>query len=291
MKTLIFCAHPDDLEFSIPNLLIGLSQNRALSEHEANQMKKYLFSSHSSYGNSEIQVYAMTKGEMSSFTDVIKSTRRAAEIRIKELQKSQTILTGQIPYFLNFFDGYLKVNKEAIDLIEKIIEKHQPDIVLAPELCLGYYHHPDHVATGTIVFYAVRRIRNKGKSKPILFFFQAISNDWYFPEFRLNKNRIKQALAAHKSQQGILFAGSILKWIESLIHGTHVPMFIRGEALRWQPISGKIKKKSIQQRFKKMNIFKRMVYYFSKHFVDAHPVNYSVRYDNYFDGTIESNEY
>ncbi len=225
---------------------------------------------------------------MSSFTDVIKSTKRAAEIRIQELNKSQKILTGNIPHFLNFFDGYLKVSEDAIKTAEHIIKKYQPDIVLAPEPCLGYYHHPDHVATGKIVFNAVRRYRSKEQTaKPLLFFFQAISNDWYFPEFPFTKQRIKDALAAHRSQQGILFAGSILKWFETLIHGLRIPNFTRAECLRWQPISGKIKEKTIRNRFQKMNLLKRIIYYFSKHFVDAHPVNYSVRYNKFYDGTVE----
>ncbi len=288
MKILILCAHPDDLEFCIPNLLIGLSRNPEISSEQKKELNRFLFSEKRKGQSSEICVYSMTKGEMSTFTDVIKSTKRAAEIRIKELNKSQHLLTGKTPHFLNFFDGYLKVTDKAVAIIEKIIARDRPDIVLAPEPCLGYYHHPDHVATGKIAFYAVRRLRTKEKAnKPILYFFQSISNDWYYPDFPFNKERIKSALAAHKSQQGILFAGSILKWFETLIHGLHIRNYTRAECLRWQPVFGTITQKTIRYRFEKMNFLKKIIYYVSKHFVDAHPVKYSVRYDKYYDGTVE----
>jgi LmbE family N-acetylglucosaminyl deacetylase len=279
MKVLILCAHPDDIEFSIPNLVIGLSNNTLLTEIERNQMKSFI--THQKDKKLEIKVAAMTRGEMSSFTYSVKSTKKAAEIRTKELEKSQSILSNRKPMFLGFFDGYVKISDEAINKVKKLIEEEKPDILIAPEAYMGWYHHPDHTNTGKITFFALKRIASEKKKTPRLFYFQAILNDFYYPAFPFTRMMIQKALDAHESQKGLLFVAKIPKFFESVIHGLRMPNFLFAESLRYQPIVPIAK---YRNRFHRMNLFKRIIYYITKHAIDAHPTNYSKLYNAHYDG-------
>jgi LmbE family N-acetylglucosaminyl deacetylase len=172
MKVLFLCAHPDDLEFSIPSMMITLAGNleKTLDSTDKNIQKNL---NTIQYGRSlfvkkqkdsidgipefKIKTACMTRGEMSSFTEQIGSTLKAAKIRTKELKNSQQILTGKMPDFVGYFDGYVRVSETAIIKIKDYIMKLQPDIVIAPEPIYTWYHHPDHVRTGRIAYFAIKR--------------------------------------------------------------------------------------------------------------------------------------
>jgi len=310
MKILIFCAHPDDLEFIIPSFILTTSQfvPEFLNNKEKIKLKelnkealKYIFKNPNiDLLDLKIKIASMTRGEMSFFTDEIKSTLKAAKIRENELIKSQKVLSGKIPDFLGFFDGFIRASDFAIEKIKNYINALKPDIVIAPEPLFAWYHHPDHVRTGKIVFYAIRRLAKlKNVTIPKLFYFQSLLNDFYFPRFSFHKKIIKKALKFHRSQQKVLLPARIPGFFENLFHGLKIPYHIFGEALRYQPIfpkykeenekihnNQKIRKIKIHKNILNLNLFKRMIYYCTFKIFNSFTLNdYNKRY-KYFDGKL-----
>lgn len=305
MKVLFLCAHPDDLEFSIPSIMISLAEKPAIiSESIDRKIKKSIEEGRSYFlkrGNQintkefKTKTACMTRGEMSSFTEETGSTMKAAKIRTHELSSSQMILTGKKPDFIGYFDGYVRVTDESINRIKEYLLKLQPDIVITPEPIYTWYHHPDHVRTGRIAYYAIRRIaKDKKDGKidnsihvPELFYFQAIWNDWYFPRFSIHSRLINMALKSHKSQAGLLIPAKIPGTIEKIIHGRKVHNHWFGESLRYQPISLDKKPLPRTKKIENLCLFKKFVYYasrraFDKLFID----NYSDLYKKCYDGRL-----
>ncbi|MBD3352625.1 MAG: hypothetical protein GF364_14155 [Candidatus Lokiarchaeota archaeon] len=309
MKVLFLCAHPDDLEFSIPSLMLTMSciaedtkkRERCESLSKAiiqgsNHLCKKMKASEIA-----IKVASMTRGEMSKFTDRVKSTKKAAIIRSHELEGSQLILTGKIPDFLGFVDGYIRITDDTIKSVKNYFELLKPDIIIAPEPIYTWYHHPDHVRTGKIAYFAIRRIiketekNNIDKKIPRLFYFQSIWNDWYFPRFPSHQKAINKALKEHKSQAAILIEAKIPGFLEKIIHGLKIQNCPFGESLRYQPIMSiqnqnkhaKHRFDKHHKRFKNLGLIKRLIYYATTSIFNVFEVNeYDERYQ-FFDGTLD----
>ena len=73
-------------------------------------------------------------------------------------------MTNKEPDFLGFFDGYVKVTDEAIQRVYDYIVKLQPDYIFGPEPTYVYYIHEDHVNTGRILYFALKRISSSENS-------------------------------------------------------------------------------------------------------------------------------
>lgn len=124
MKTVLAVgAHPDDLE-------LGCAGTLAL--HSAKGDKVYLL--------------ILTRGEASGNPDV----------REKECRDSARILGATDIFIGGLPDTEIHDGREAIDVIEKIVNKVQPDIVYAPS---SKDTHQDHRNTGYSVLSACRRCR------------------------------------------------------------------------------------------------------------------------------------
>ncbi len=299
MKALLICAHPDDLEFSIPSIMITLGQslenaNQKQKEvHDAIQHGRALFAKDPTEVNFEIKVASMTRGEMSGFTDLVGSTLTAAKIRTRELEKSQNILIGKKPDFLGYFDGYVKISEECIQNIKNYIQGVQPDLVIAPEPWLAWYHHPDHVKTGISVYLALQHLKRELRENqndqqyPKLYYFQSLGNDWVLPRYPAYKEKMRQAIASHASQKGILLAGAIPAFFERFVLGLRTRGYFFAEGLRYQPLfrSNKSIARKITTRFHRLHLIRRMAYYFGKN-LTSKGGSYTQRYNRYYTGTL-----
>ncbi|TFG17331.1 MAG: PIG-L family deacetylase, partial [Promethearchaeota archaeon] len=164
MRFLFVAPHPDDLEFNIPSIMFSIAHCMKSSEYTANSDIKRALDISKSYFTTKkkdeflFKAASMTRGEMASLTDEVQSTLKAAEIRSQELINGQNILTNKEPDFLGFFDGYVKVTEEAVQKLFDYIVKLQPDYIIGPEPTYVYYIHEDHVNTGRILYYAIKRM-------------------------------------------------------------------------------------------------------------------------------------
>jgi LmbE family N-acetylglucosaminyl deacetylase len=312
MKILLLCAHPDDLEFSVPSLIISLARLKGkdsnfnldhinLTEKAQNKVnqcvqesQKYLFKQEIPQ-EIQVKVACITRGEMSSFTSTIKSTIKAAKVRTDELTNSQRILTGKEPDFLGLFDAFVRISDDAIERVKDYFQKVQPDIIIAPEPLFAWYHHADHLRTGKIAYFALRRwiqseIKSNGSGSkqkfPRLFYFQAIWNDWYFPRFQAYQPLIKQALASHVSQKSLLMGAKLPGTLEKIIHGVRLRNTPFGEALRYQPILGRDAISRPKKHFQDLPLVKKIVYYVGKFFMGGHDKKFEANSKNY-DGRLK----
>jgi LmbE family N-acetylglucosaminyl deacetylase len=304
MKFLFLCAHPDDLEFSVPSLMITISGNpdlnglsKKIKENiiKAIDLGRNLIVRNPKNTNFSFKTACMTRGEMSPFSKEV-GTLKAGKIRTIELKNSQKVLTGGTPDFLGFFDGYIRVTDKSISIIKDYIAKLQPDIIIAPEPWITWYHHPDHIRTGLIAYYALMRLINEKKNNkidikiPKLFYFQTLWNDWYFPKFPAYKILIDKARKAHKCQQGILGLAKVPEFIEIHSHIRKIP-YLKSEGLRYQPLPNNpnmMNKNFRIKNLKNASIFKKIIisffYYLIKHDRNEH---YEKIYKEYYDGRLD----
>lgn len=304
MKILFLCAHPDDLEFSVPGMMISLgnkTQFLSSSKFSIKPIKKiqngtdFFFKSLKvEHKELKIKIACMTRGEMSPLTDKTKSTLKAAKIRTIELNRSQKILTGGEPDYLGLLDGYVRVSEHAINILKNYLFKIRPDIIVAPEPIFAWYHHVDHKRTGKIAYFTLKRmLKEKIEEKrdikvPRLVYFQSIWNDWYFPRYTEFQPIIEAALKCHKSQAALLSKARLPGYFEKLLHGLKVRNSIYGEALRFQYLArnydNKVKKSKMKE-FRNLPLLKRIVYYISYKLLNNANYDYSFRY-RYFDGKM-----
>lgn len=165
MNVLVLCAHPDDLEFSVPGLLLTLAGPRraetGVAEHGSPAVRRAIETGRRVFLGARpgeavrVHVASFTRGEMSSFTDRTGSTTRAATIRTAELRASQRILTGTTPDFLGTFDQEVRVTPAAVARLATYIRRQAPTHVVAPEPVFTWYNHPDHLNAGRLAYLAL----------------------------------------------------------------------------------------------------------------------------------------
>ncbi len=134
VDVLAFGAHPDDVEIGIGATLIKLIDS-----------------------GKKVAIVHLTKGD--------KGTYGNAEIREKEFKNflKFTKASGEI---LDFRDCEIEDNYENRLKIVDVIRKYKPEIVFAPYHNNRFSHkdgtaHPDHIATGNLVRFALRYAKFK----------------------------------------------------------------------------------------------------------------------------------
>jgi LmbE family N-acetylglucosaminyl deacetylase len=195
-KTAVFFSpHPDDCEFGTPFAFISLLEQ----------------------GYRVIEVL-MTDGSFGTPDPRFKG-KRLIRIRKKELENAIEVLQDSSHRTvelirLDYTDGYLPLNKKTIHKISDIIQKLKPSIIFAPDPWYSKDYHPDHINTGRLAFFALKRL-----SIPIpLYYYYSCNPDRFVS---VNPNNFKifiQALSQHKSQVGPLVV-KILKAAYLIIIG------------------------------------------------------------------------
>ncbi|GAB4309888.1 MAG: hypothetical protein Kow0069_09590 [Promethearchaeota archaeon] len=288
MRWLVLCAHPDDLEFSIPSLLIALSAGAGVKGKNGPFQSALERGRALVGGASEVRVACLTRGEMSDLTDLTRSTRRAARIRTRELDRSQRILCGREPDFLGFFDQKVEVTREAVKRVEEYARAVAPHRVVAPEPVFTWYPHRDHVNAGRLAYLALYRWYEStgGGDLPLLYYFQATWNDWYFPRFEAFREAIESARAAHASQRRILRLARVPGFVESRFHGLRCGTKY-AEALRYQPVPATAPS-ARRKSFRELAFWKRVAFYVTSRLESsAEREAYERRFEEFNDGTLQ----
>lgn len=304
MRFLFVAPHPDDLEFNIPSIMFSIAHCMESSKYADNPEIQHALEKSIHYFTNkksvkfQFKAASMTRGEMAKLTDEVQSTMKAAEIRSQELINGQKILTNKEPDFLGFFDGYVKVTNESIQRVYDYIVELQPEYIFGPEPTYVYYIHEDHVNTGRILYFAIKRIvqaKIRGELEipiPKLFYYQSIYNHWFFPRFPEFEKILINSLKAHETQSFTLDKKTLdynVAHIEKLLKGFKVQNSTLGEALRYQPIpynpdvSGQIRIK----KFTETPLRIRLIYYILKKLQELlRGKNYEERYHKYYDGIM-----
>jgi len=304
MRFLFVAPHPDDLEFNIPSIMFVIAHCMNPKQYSEKPeilkaleiSKKYLTTRNEV--NFQFKTVSMTRGEMAQLTDEVGSTLKAAEIRSQELINGQLILMGKMPDFLGFFDGYVEVSEQSIKKVYDYIIRMRPDYILGPEPIFVYYDHKDHVNTGKILYFVLKRMV-KAKKKgdlditiPKLFYYQSIHNHWFFPRLPVFEEFLINALKAHKTQSFTVNKKGIeynIGLLEKFFKGLKVQHSYKGEALRYQPIpeNPDVPWKYKVKQFSDLPMRKRIVHYVLRKLrakIASH--NYTERYEKYYDGKI-----
>lgn len=287
MRFLFLCAHPDDLEYYIGHILYALGNKNVKQYHLS-----YISKNKKNYPI-EIKIASFTSGEMSDFTRKVRSSKKAAQIRSLELTKSLAELGCPKPDFLGFFDGYVRLSKPAVNRIKIYLQKMQPDYVIAPEPIYTWYTHKDHTNAGKIVYYALRLWHNEDPhiQKPIIYYYTALFNQFFFPKYLDWEESIAKALYHHESQKKLLNQGKIPKKISSFLAGLNISGYRHAQALRrqYRPDIDSIQIKT--KLMKGWNLPRKIFYYIMKKIMKSFEnIDYSDRYD-FIDGTIENTLY
>ncbi|MHA1651640.1 MAG: PIG-L deacetylase family protein [Candidatus Helarchaeota archaeon] len=192
MRYLFFCAHPDDLEFYISNLMITVASNP----------------------KNVVKIISMTRGEYGTLEPTLRGSK-LGQIRTQELRTAAKIEGVTDVDFLGYIDAHLEITPEAIKRVQNAIEAFNPDIIFAPEGIYSYYPHDDHIRTGLIIYYILKNM--KQKKVPKLFMYHSYVNTHYFP--MIHWRRQSKALRCHKSQYHLLLPTYPLRFLLGIYFG------------------------------------------------------------------------
>jgi len=205
-KFIFFQAHPDDLELNCAHLLHYLT-SKSTDTHE-------------------IRIASLTKGEFGLpgiEYDKYKGDYLAS-IRVKELNNAAAIhgIPPQNIDWLGYIDGFVDFNKELTTDIALYLNKHNPDVIIAPEALYTWYYHKDHVNTGRSIYYV---IRNKLISyTPDLYYYSSLCPNYYSPIDPKNLDLTQKLIACHKTQVWLLKDMKRMLKPVWFISGLHTPV-------------------------------------------------------------------
>ncbi|MHA1381394.1 MAG: PIG-L deacetylase family protein [Candidatus Helarchaeota archaeon] len=194
IKILFLCAHPDDLEYFLPNTIIECG-NRGYS----------------------VTIASMTKGEYGSLTPNL-CGEKLGKIREAELRSAAKINGVKDVRVLGLTDGHVTITKEHIIKLKRFLDELRPDIIFCPEAYFTFYWHHDHVNTGRMVYHILTKYFD---TKPKLFFYHSYKNNFFIPVRHMS--RARRALKAHSSQFQIIGFMLPLRYIFMIINGLRLP--------------------------------------------------------------------
>jgi len=194
MKFLFVCAHPDDLEFYVSNIMISLAKTH------------------------NVKILSMTRGEYGTENPSLRG-KKLAIIREKELIQAANIEGITQVDFAGYFDAHLVLNREVIKKIKDYLESYSPDVIFAPECFYYYYPHDDHIRSGFIIYRLLRNMHPN--ERPKLFMYHSYVNTHYFPMKHWRTQ--SRALKMHKSQYWLLMPMYPLRFLFGIYFGFRLP--------------------------------------------------------------------
>lgn len=248
-KVIFFVPHADDLEFGIPYMCIE-SLLRGYNVIE-------VLMTDCQYGTKRIEFRG----------------NRLKRIRTHEINKTIEIYEKHTRNKLNviwagFIDGHLTLNEKALNFVLDILRKNKPDIVFAPDPWYSLDFHHDHLNTGRLVYFALKKLNNTEKPNRI-FFYYSFKNT--IP-IKMKFSHIKiamEALSQHRSQVSPLKCKLITFWrsLNQILKGIKYGRFV--ETFRELKYS-----QNKPQKHKTLSIGEKikysMCYKFMKHPSDMH---------------------
>jgi len=268
IKILFFTPHPDDLEMGMPFTYL-----------EAIRL-----------GNEVVEVL-MTNGEYGTTNKEFKGNR-LSKIRMKEIDNANAVFergtNNKVRLVkMNYIDGFLPVNNEAIQRITNILQKEKPDIIFTCDPWFAQDYHGDHLNTGRLVFFSLKRLQKSELPKRVYYY---LSNKTRFyikcrwKDFKI----VEEALLQHRTQVSPMFVKMMLTFYNKLSIFRHLlktrsasECFREQEFKDGVPIS--------PPRFEEMPFRTRWIYYLfstvtlwgNKKLIDLSPekLNLSSKYD------------
>ncbi len=180
IKILYFSPHADDLEF-------GISLTCIESLRLGNEVVEVLMTN-CEYGTHRIDF----KGN------------RLKKIRMWELDKAAKIYKkhtdNQIKIIkMGYIDGFLSLNKNTLNSVVKILRKEKPDLIFAPDPWYAIDFHNDHLNTGRLVYFAMKKLKKTELPKRV-FFYYSFKTNFAIKYYRDDLEIALEALSQHKSQ-------------------------------------------------------------------------------------------
>lgn len=194
MKVLFVCAHPDDLEFYISNIIISLAKTHT------------------------VRILSMTNGEYGTDNTLLAGEKLAA-IRKKELIRAAKIEGVSQVEFAGYIDAHLAINREVLAKIKIYLDAYRPNVIFAPACFYYYYPHKDHIRAGFIIYRLLREM--PAKERPKLFLYHSYVNTHYFPMKHWRTQ--SKALKMHKSQYWLLMPTFPLRFLFGFYLGFRLP--------------------------------------------------------------------
>ncbi len=155
---LFFAPHPDDVEFGCSFYYMALLEE-----------------------DFRVIQVVMTDGAFGTLNPDFKG-KRLAKIRAKELDDATKVFENATKNHievirLGYTDGYLPFNAATRDKIAALIEKINPDKIFAPDPWYSQDYHPDHINTGRLVWFALKKLSSKLKVPiPLILFYSYAPN-------------------------------------------------------------------------------------------------------------------
>lgn len=179
-KVLFFTPHADDLEFgapfaSIQCLKLGWDVVEVLMTN-------------CEYGTKRIEFRG----------------NRLRQIRMRELENTVKVYAKHTNNYLNiikmgFIDGFLPMNNAALNSVIKVLRKEMPNVVFAPDPWFSTDYHRDHLNTGLLSYFALKRLEKSERPQHVFFFYSFKPNIGFkspYKDFKI----VIEALAQYNSQ-------------------------------------------------------------------------------------------
>ncbi len=180
LKILVLAPHPDDLEFGASAICIDALRL-------GNEVVEVLMTD-GHYGTKHLEF----RGNR------LKKIRERELIRVNNIYKKFT--GNQVRIIkLGFIDGFLLINKQSIDAVCKVLCEEKPDVVLAPDPWYSIDLHRDHLNTGRLLYFALKRLTSQEIPKRAYFFYTFKSTISIRTSLK-NLKIVRRLLNQHKSQ-------------------------------------------------------------------------------------------
>ncbi len=194
---LFFAPHPDDVEFGCSFYYMTLLK------------QKYRV----------IQV-SMTDGAFGTTNPEFKG-QRLVRIREQELNRANKVFEdafhSKIEIIrLGYTDGYLPFTPATRNKVIQVIQQYNPDIIFAPDPWYSIDYHPDHINTGRLVTFALKKIAFTLKTPIPLILFYSYKQNHYVTVKPRYLQILSDALSKYRSQVspiGVKFVMRLMKFI------------------------------------------------------------------------------
>jgi LmbE family N-acetylglucosaminyl deacetylase len=181
LKVIFFTPHADDIEIGTPFIYFQFLRS----------------------GHDVIEVL-MTNNEFGTTRLEFKG-KRIRRIRERELINANKVYESnagnnkiQVKRF-GFIDGYLPLDWRTVKLTMDCIIKEHPDIIFTCDPWYAQDYHPDHLNTGRLVYFALKKLSEQYLPKKVLYYYST-RTDFYIRCSWNDFEIIEKAIAQHRSQ-------------------------------------------------------------------------------------------
>jgi hypothetical protein len=179
-KVVFFTPHADDIEFGCPFMCLkSLKLGYDVTE---------VLMTNCQYGTErkEFRGERLEKIRKREMENVVKIYNKYTKNQLKII-------------YAGFIDGHLPLNQKALNYVINLIKEIKPDIVFAPDPVYAIDYHFDHLNTGRLVYFSLKRLKSDVIPKRVFFYYSFKSNISLRCRFKDLKIVI-EALSQHKSQ-------------------------------------------------------------------------------------------